>query len=621
MLTQPQLDDQAIWKQRCRAPIIAGTLIALGNPTRGLAVGNATGTFQLYAWDVPSGALRQLTERPTGIIAAELSGDGRYVYYLDDQQGNEVGHFARIPFESGPPEDLTPDLPPYSSFTFASSGSGSHFGFMAADQEGFHAYSLQTNTTGEIGVRRRLFHSRKLAVGPIHSYDGQVAVVMTMERATMQHYNLLAFDTTTGRQIAELWDGPGTSLELTGFVPRPGDRRLIGTSTRTGEKRPFMWDLQTLTRRDIDCSSLTGEVVPVDWSPDGTGLLLCHFAQAVQQLYLYDAVTGVLTQLKHPKGTYASFPRSGTYFHPNGEIFAQWQDGAHPPQVIALDGRTGTQTRTVLAAGETPPGRAWTSISFASSDGQMIQGWLGVPDGPGPFPTILHTHGGPEVVTTETYGPLSQAWMDHGFAYLTINYRGSTTFGREFQEKIRGDVGHWEMEDVAAAHHWLVREGIAHPDQIFLTGWSYGGYNTLMGLGKWPNLWAGGMAGIAISDWAMMYEDCADTLKGYAVAMFGGTPQERPEQYRISSPTTYAKHVRAPVLIIQGRHDTRTPARPIEVYERKLKSLGKSVEVHWFDAGHIGAGVEQDIQHFELMLKFVYRVLEGQKPQVLRQSS
>ena len=108
----------------------------------------------------------------------------------------------------------------------------------------------------------------------------------------------------------------------------------------------------------------------------------------------------------------------------------------------------------------------------------------------------------------------------------------------------------------------------------------------------------------------MMYEDLADTLKGYIVALFGGTPQEKPEQYRLSSPITYAEHVKAPVLIIQGRHDTRTPARPIELYEQRLKNLGKSVEVHWFDEGHLGAGVEQDIKHFELMLKFVYRVLE-----------
>ncbi len=55
-----------------------------------------------------------------------------------------------------------------------------------------------------------------------------------------------------------------------------------------------------------------------------------------------------------------------------------------------------------------------------------------------------------------------------------------------------------------------------------------------MALGKQPDLWAGGMAGIASSDWAMAYEDSADTLKGYLVALFGGTPHEKPEQYRLS---------------------------------------------------------------------------------------
>ena len=107
----------------------------------------------------------------------------------------------------------------------------------------------------------------------------------------------------------------------------------------------------------------------------------------------------------------------------------------------------------------------------------------------------------------------------------------------------------------------------------------------------------------------MQYEDSSDALKGYEVALFGGTPQEKAEQYRISSPITYAENVKAPILIIQGRNDTRTPARPIEVYEQKLKDLGRSVEVHWFDAGHWGAGVEHDIQHCEIMLRFAYRVL------------
>ena len=364
-------------------------------------------------------------------------------------------------------------------------------------------------------------------------------------------------------------------MEPLGFSPQSGDLRLVGTTNRSGVKRPFIWNPRTDERTDLEFPDLVGEVFPLDWSPDGKRLLLCQFNQAVQQLVVYDLTAHTLTKLNHPSGTYGFFAGPGTYLGPSGEIFAQWEDATHPSQLIALDAQTGEKTRTVLAVGDALPGHSWKSITFPSSDGQMIQGWLGLPEGVGPFPTILHTHGGPESVMTEMYRPDSQGWMDHGFAFLTINYRGSTTFGREFQEKIWGDVGHWEMEDLAVARHWLVREGISQPDAIFLNGRSYGGYNTLMGLGKWPDLWAGGMALVVVADWAMMYEDSADTLKGYQVALFGGTPQEKPEKYRRSSPITYAENVKAPVLIIQGRNDTRTPARPAEAYEQKYQSARK----------------------------------------------
>jgi dipeptidyl aminopeptidase/acylaminoacyl peptidase len=609
MLTDLQLDDKAPWKQRFRAPVVSWTQIARADPTRGLAVTNSSGNYQLYAWDVPSGVLRQLTDRPTGTQLGELSGDGRYIYYLDDEQGNEIGHFVRIPFENGEAQDLTPDLPPYSAFSFVSSASGSHFGITTADAEGFRVYSIETLADGELGELRELFNSDKMVFGPFYSYNGKVAVVATTDRATLQHFNLLAFDTMTGEQIAELWDGEGTSLEPIRFSPQPGDLRLAGMTNRSGVKRPFIWNPRTNERMDLDFPDLTGEVVPLDWSPDGHRLLLCQFNQATHQLYLYDLKNQMLRKLDHPGGTYVNFANEGTYFGMEGEIFALWQDAAHPSQLIALDEETGKMKRSVLAASKVPSGHLWKSITFPSSDGQMIQGWLGVPDGQGPFPTILHTHGGPTSVMTEKFLPESQAWMDHGFAFLTINYRGSITFGRDFEEKIWGNLGFWEMEDLAAAHKWLVNEGISQPDGILLTGISYGGYITLMGLGKLPDLWAGGMAGIAIADWAMQYEDSSDALKGYEVALFGGTPEEKPEQYRISSPITYAENVKAPVLIIQGRNDTRTPARPIEVYEQKLKDLGKPIEVHWFEAGHFGAGVEQDIQNCEIMLQFAYRVL------------
>jgi dipeptidyl aminopeptidase/acylaminoacyl peptidase len=93
------------------------------------------------------------------------------------------------------------------------------------------------------------------------------------------------------------------------------------------------------------------------------------------------------------------------------------------------------------------------------------------------------------------------------------------------------------------------------------------------------------------------------------VALFGGTPQEKPDQYRASSPITYAERLQAPLLIIQGRNDTRTPSRQMEAYEQKLRALGRPLEMHWYEAGHSGAGVERDIQDAEIMLRFAYRVL------------
>lgn len=254
----------------------------------------------------------------------------------------------------------------------------------------------------------------------------------------------------------------------------------------------------------------------------------------------------------------------------------------------------------VLAELET----SWVTVS----EDALMPG-LAMPEGPGPFPTILHVHGGPEFAMTEVFLPGSQSWLDHGFAFLSINYRGSTTFGRAFLEQIWGDLGRWEVEDMVAARQWLVKEGIADPARVLVTGWSYGGYLTLLAVGTTPDLWAGGMAGIAIADWAIAHEDTTDTLRGWRAARFGGTPEEQPERYATSSPITYAQHVKAPVMIIQGRNDTRTPPRSVEVYEAKMKALGKTIEVHWFDAGHGSLVVDQAIEHHELMLSFAHRVV------------
>ncbi len=116
---------------------------------------------------------------------------------------------------------------------------------------------------------------------------------------------------------------------------------------------------------------------------------------------------------------------------------------------------------------------------------------------------------------------------------------------------------------------------------------------------------------IAIADWTMNYEDSAETLKGYQRSIFGGSPDEQQDLYRRASPLTYVDAVTAPVLIIQGRNDTRTPARPIAEYERRMRELNKRIDVDWFEAGHGSYVVEQQIEHQELMHQFVDKVLDG----------
>ena len=213
------------------------------------------------------------------------------------------------------------------------------------------------------------------------------------------------------------------------------------------------------------------------------------------------------------------------------------------------------------------------------------------------------------MIAHDEYNPASQSWLDEGYAFLTINYRASAMFGQAFKNQIWGDVGHWEMEDIVAGRSWLVEEGLARPDAIFLHGASYGGYLTLWGMATRPDLWAGGIAGVAFADWITTYEDASDALKAAIAGWHKGTPEEKRDLYIERSPTTHADKISSPILVIQGRADSRTPRRQMEDFEAKMKSLGKSFEVVWFDSGHFVMDPEMLIDFQQRRLDFAAGVL------------
>ena len=606
MLKAPQTEVNALWKKRYRSRGLRSATLARRVPARGIAINAISGTRQIYAWDVSSGTLRQLTHSQEGVFTGTVSPDGHSVYYLRDEGGSERGHYVRIPWDGGgEAQDLTPGMPPYAAlYRCAVSENGRVFVFTPTEANGFPLYCLDLHEDGSVGAPRELYRSPKFIDDAALSHDAGLVVVATTEHAKARQYSLLAIETSSGQRVGELSDLPDGSVRAVLFSPLPGDFRLLCMADRSGYNRPLLWNPRSGERIELSVGDLAGDVEPLDWSLDGRSILLRQVSQAVDRLHIYDLETGTLTHLVCPAGAYLD-----AEFGPDGQIYTVWTDAAHPPQLVALDARTGAGIATLLSAGESLPAYPFRSICFRSSDGTEIQGWLGLPEGTGPFPTILSTHGGPLMVAREIYDPDAQTWLDHGYAYLTINYRGSTTFGREFKEKIWGDLGHWEVEDMVAARDWLIHEGIAQPNAILVTGASYGGYLTLMALGKYPELWTGGMALVAPADFTSEYYEGTDWTKGYLTAMMGGTPGEIPEKYIASSPITYAERVSAPLLVIQGRNDLRCPPRQMELYAEKMQARGKPFEIDWFDAGHGGLAIEQFITFQERMLVFAYRIL------------
>ncbi len=602
---QTPIEASRGWQSRFRAASILWCQTASLNPGRGLVCTDRDGVMQLYAWEVDSGNLRQLTSLPAGVVNGMISADGEYVYYMQDEGGNEIGHFVRIPFSGGLPEDITPNLPLYSSDQVSQSRSGNMTGAQLAEPDGHKLYLWAE------GSEPRQIHASQLpAFGPSISSGGELVVIATMKSGESLDTQLLAFDSKNGKQVAELWDGKGTSNSPGKFSPLSGDFRMLSTTTRSGYVRPLVWNPKTDQRWDLHIENIPGDVSPWAWSGDAGTVLLSQTHHATQQLWLYQLDTNSLIKLQHPDGVFGD-ERGNASFTEEGEILITWQDSTHPSRLIALDTRTGRKKRTVLTAGDAPAGFPWKAIDFVSENGDTIFGWLAVPEGEGPFPTILHTKGGPTTVMTNRYLAESQAWLDHGIAFCSINYHGSVTFGKSFEKSIEGRLGELEVQDMAAAYHWLVDQNIARADAVFLTGNSYGGYLTLQALGKRPELWAGGMAGVAIADWVQMYSDQNDLTREFQKALFGGTPTELAEAHKESSPITHAGQIQAPILVIQGRNDTRCPARQMQAFEEKIKSLGKQIYIHWFDAGHWTHAQEQQIENQSLKLRFVQNVLEG----------
>ncbi|MFC3997981.1 prolyl oligopeptidase family serine peptidase [Nocardiopsis sediminis] len=582
------------WQDRFRAGRTGLPSWARDAPDHSLFRGNASGTWEIHTWHRGTGEQRQATERPQGTHTAALDPSGAWVWWFDDTDGDEFGVWRAQPFGGGPDRAAAPGLAPSYMGGLALGASGLAVVGRSTD-DGFSAHLCVPGAP----PRTVYAHRQEGRVAAL-SDDESLLAITHSEHGDSRHMAVRVLRLDAGGDgattVADLWDGPGRDLTAVGF--EPGGHRLLVLHERTGRTEPLIWDPLTGEERDIGPGlGLDGEL-SAGWTPDGARLLITQEDRARSRLHLHDLAAGTTAPVPTPRGLV-----SAATARPDGTVEYAWSSSELPPAIRDTAGRV------VLA----PPGiAAPPSVPVrdvvVEGPGGPVHALVSVPgDSPAPHPAVFVVHGGPQAQDLDSFRPDVAAWVDHGFAVVRVNYRGSTGYGSAWRDALEGRVGLTELEDITAVRDWAVATGLADPRRLILEGWSWGGYLTLLGLGVRPGAWSLGIAGVPVADYVTAYADEMEALRAFDRSMFGGSPEEVPELYRRSSPLTYADRVTAPVLVLAGENDPRCPIRQIDTYLARLAELGTPHEVHRFDAGHGSFVVEERVRHMAVELDFALR--------------
>ncbi|RBM19627.1 S9 family peptidase [Streptomyces sp. PT12] len=589
------------WERRFRAPRVSLPGWARDAPERSLFVSNATGTFELYAWDRTTGRQRQATDRPNGTVDGTLSPDGAWLWWFADHDGDEFGVWMRQPFAGGEDETAVPGLAPSFPAGLALGRDGTAVVGRMTEEDGTTLHVARPGAE-PVEIYR---HRQSAGVGDL-SHDGSLLAIEHTEHGDAMH-SAVRVTRLDGTAVAELDDTRGGTEELglsvLGFAPVGGDARLLIGHQRRGHWEPMIWDPLTGEQTELP-TELPGDI-HASWLPDASGLLLEHSHHARDELWRYDLAAGELSLVETPPGTI-----SGATGRPEGTVEYLWSSAAEPPRVVSTAGGTVLDPPGPRAPRSLPVTDVWVD-----GPGGRVHALVQRPEvGEGPFPTVFDIHGGPTAHDSDAFTAGPAAWLDHGFAVVRVNYRGSTGYGRAWTDALKHRVGLIELEDIAAVRAWAVASGLADPERLVLTGGSWGGYLTLLGIGTQPDAWAVGVAAVPVADYVAAYEDEMEALKALDRTLLGGSPDEVPERFEASSPITYVDRVRAPVYISAGLNDPRCPIRQIENYVSRLAERGVAHEVYRYEAGHGSLVVEERIKQVAQEIRFAREHLPGPAP-------
>lgn len=214
-------------------------------------------------------------------------------------------------------------------------------------------------------------------------------------------------------------------------------------------------------------------------------------------------------------------------------------------------------------------------ITWNSNDGLEVEGIKYLPkdlneNGEAPF--LLHIHGGPAGVFTNSFSARYHIWAGLGYVQLAPNVRGSTAYGDEFLRGNMRDIGDGDYRDLMTGVDKLINEGQIDPNKMAVRGWSYGGILGGTVITKTDRFKAASL-GAMVSDWSSEYA----LGFNYDVRLWyiGGEPWTNPEGFRMRSPATHAAKVTTPTLFLHGANDRVDTPEQSMIFFTYLKDIGK----------------------------------------------
>ncbi|HEX4085758.1 MAG TPA: S9 family peptidase [Chthoniobacteraceae bacterium] len=253
-------------------------------------------------------------------------------------------------------------------------------------------------------------------------------------------------------------------------------------------------------------------------------------------------------------------------------------------------------------------------VTLKSRDGLTLHGYLSLPRGMVPhyLPAVLVVHGGPWTRNNWGYDPESAFLANRGYAVLHINYRGSTGFGKKFEDAGNKEWGGKMTDDMVDAAHWLIAQGIADPKRFAIYGGSYGGYATLAAMAFRPGVFACGIDYVGVANLLTFMNTIPPYWEASRQVLYKrvGNPVTERAMLRSHSPVFFADQIEGPLFIAQGYNDPRVNHNESEQIVNALRKAGKPVEyLLKMDEGHGFRNPENRLDFYAKMEAFLDRYI------------